>query len=133
MSRLCAQRSTQRFCAQRTTQWRPIGDCGQEPCQEHDWHERAGPHDSGWSHVSKEEFDLRARALDAYRPPLAPADGAGCARVLQEFGVRAARCSREELWHAFMAGDDVPAEYVVGLHRTERDGGARARAHERTG
>lgn len=65
----------------------------------------------------KAQFDAKATELDAYRRPLAGADGAGCARVLREFGVKAAHCSREQLWHASMDSmDDVPDEYVVGLH-----------------
>ena len=41
---------------------------------------------------------------------------AGCTRVLRAFGLRAAHCSREQLYHASMGGEDVPEEYVVGLH-----------------
>lgn len=62
------------------------------------------------------QFAAQARALDAYRPPLSTADGTGCARVLREFGIKAAHCSREQLWHASMAGAEVPDEYIVGLH-----------------
>ena len=44
-------------------------------------------------------------------------DGAACVRVLHEYGVRQARTSREEWWHASVdSPDDVPDEYVVTLH-----------------
>lgn len=57
------------------------------------------------------------RALDEFRTAPLPADGAACARVLHAFGVRTARCSREEWLHANLeAPEDMPDEYVVGFH-----------------
>ena len=65
---------------------------------------------------SEVAYKEEARKLDAFRTPLPPADGAGCLHVLQSCGIKPAKCSREQLWYASMGGEEVPEEYIVGLH-----------------